>query len=165
MTKINFLIKRKLIDLEGTCFHYYDTSFYPFLSSCGVSDALTKKYPRSSFNKYQIMDNILNDLEGTNKDEIISSMISNFYQMSKAVDDNYFRKEHPERSKKAKELLGEFKELVGNDPIEQGIKNKQSQANREKYQQEIIEHKSKKDELLKLKDIFIEMHNKDDKPQ
>jgi hypothetical protein len=104
------------------------------------------------------MEKILDELEEHNHNQTITNLVSGFYKMNKAVDDDYLKNNNPDKSKKAKELLREFKDLVGNDPIEQEIKKKQSAENREKYQQTIAEQKSKKDKLLDLKNSFFEMH-------
>ncbi len=165
MVKLDFLKKRKIVELAGNCFWYFDTSFYPFLLSCGVSNEIIKKYPRNVFNKHQIMDNILSDLENANCVEIIKNITSGFYKMKAAVDEEYFKNNCPEKSKKAKELLNEFREMVGNDPIEQAIKDKKSQENRARYQETVADIKSKKDKLIELKKSFIDMHSKDNQAQ
>ncbi len=156
MARIDFAKKKILIDLAGTCFHFYDSSFYPFLTSCGVSNVLIKKYPRG--NKYQIMENILNELENSDQIDVIKNITSAFYRMNKAVDDDFFKNESPYKSKKSKDLLNEFRELVGNDPIEQEIKKRESDVRKQEYQQQIADHKLKKEKLSELKNSFIKMH-------
>ena len=165
MAQLEFLKRQKIINLAGNCFWFFDSSFYPFLRSCGVTDNMIKKYPKDAFNKFQIMDNILNDLEGNNNIEIIKRIISSFYRMKVAADEDYFKNNCPEKSKKAKELLEEFRDLVGNDPIDQAIKDKEAKENRDRYQGKVADIKSKKDKLLELKKSFISMHSRNDEPQ
>jgi hypothetical protein len=156
MEKLDYLKKKKLIDLAGACFHFYETSFYPFLEDCGVSSKVLKKYPREAYKtKYAIMENILNDLEQTNQEDVIKKIISTFYRMNKAVDDDYFKKSSPDNSKKAINLLMEFRELVGNDPIEEAIKERKSEENKIRYQNQINETKNKKDKLNYIKNKFF----------
>lgn len=157
MARIDFTKKKILIDLAGNCFHFYDRSFYPFLTSCGVSNVIIKKYPRGTYTKYEIMENILNELENSDQIDVIKNITSAFYKMNKAVDDDYLKKESPNKSNKSKELLNEFRELVGNDPIEQEIKKRESDVNKQKYQQKIADHKLKKEKLSELNNSFKKM--------
>src|SRR5260370_28565524 len=115
--RISFDIKERMVTLAGACFWYWN-SFYSFLDSCGVPNELKRKYPQESFNKYQAMRNILNDLEDRACMDAINSVISNFYRMRNAVDRDKLDE------KKAKRLLDEFREAVGNDPIERAIEER-----------------------------------------
>ena len=87
MAKLNYNIKQKLIELAGTCFWYWN-SFYTFLDSCGVPRRLQDKYPRSAYSKYDVMRNVLGELEDLNNSEVLNSIVSNFFRMSKAADDD-----------------------------------------------------------------------------
>lgn len=108
---MRYEVKQKMVDLAGACFWFWD-SFYGFLDSSGVPQATRLRYPRESFNKYQTMRNVLADLENAENTEVINSLISNFFRLRRAVD-----KDHVDAAR-AKALLEEFREVVGDDPIE-----------------------------------------------
>ena len=91
-----------MVSLSGTCFWYWN-SFYSFLASCGVSKSLRSRFPRESFNKYQVMRNILEYLEDIEDEETIHSLISNFFKLRRPADRNVLDE------KKAKLLLDEFR--------------------------------------------------------
>lgn len=97
------------------------------------------------------MRNILDHLEETNQIEIINSIISNFFKLKNAVDRDALDE------KKAKQLLGEFRELVGNDPIENEIKKRNRDESRNKYKSTVDERKSKNKKLEDLNSLFISL--------
>ncbi|MBF0344129.1 MAG: restriction endonuclease [Nitrospirae bacterium] len=151
MKKLDFQTKEKLISLSGACFWYWG-SFYKFLDSCGVPKSTVNRYPKESFNKYQVMENVLSDLEKANKPEIIESIISNFFQMQNALDKDKLDTE------KAKTLLHEFRELVKNDPIEREIQKRQVEQNKEKSKKENEERLLKSKKIDELKEKFNALH-------
>ena len=109
--RICFDVKEQMVGLAGACFWYWN-SFHSFLESAGVPRSLHQRYPRDAYNKYQVMRNIIGVLEDQGHVETINTLISNFYRLKNAVDrDNL-------DTKKAKRLLTEFRDSVGNDPIE-----------------------------------------------
>ena len=115
---MRFEVKEQIISLSGACFWYWN-SYYSFLDSCGVPKSLYKRYPKDSFKKYDVMRNVLEVLEDQKQgDDVINNIISNFYRLNNAVDKDNLD------NNKAKKLLDEFREIVGNDPIEIEIKNK-----------------------------------------
>jgi hypothetical protein len=127
--KLNFEIKEKIVQLSGACFWFWD-SFYSFLESSGVSGSVYKLYPRESFNKYQVMRNLLALLEEKGEFGIINNIVSNFYKLNSAVDrDNV-------DTKKAKVALKEFKDLVGNDPIEREVEKREIEQKKQKAKEE-----------------------------
>ena len=141
MTKrINFELKENIVTLSGACFWYWN-SFYSFLDSCGVPKSFQQRYPREAYNKYQVMRNILGDLEERNQIEIINNIISNFFKLRIAIDRDKLDE------KKAKQLLKEFRELVGTDPIENEVKKRAKGQAREEYQRSVDDHKSKQKRL------------------
>lgn len=146
--KIRFEIKEKIVSLSGACFWYWN-SFYSFLDSCGVPKALYTRYPKESFNKYQVMRNVLENLEERNQIDAIDSIISNFYKLRNAVD----RDNLDER--KAKRLLEEFREAVGNDPIENEIKKQQREQARATHRKSINVRKVQTKQLEQLNAYFI----------
>lgn len=157
--KLNYQLKEIIITLSGTCFWYWN-SYYGFLDSCSVPKALQKKYPKETFNKYDVMRNILNDLENLQKMDIINNIISIFYRLNNAVDrDNL-------DEKKAKKLLKEFKETVGSDPIEEEINKRQKQKERAKYTKKIKMNEIYASKIEELNKSFIELlTSKDITPQ
>ena len=97
------------------------------------------------------MRNILDYLEETNQVEIINTIISNFFKLKNAVDRDALDE------KKAKKLLEEFRDLVGNDPIEAEIKRRKQDETRNKYKSAVCEKKSKNKKLENLNSLFISL--------
>lgn len=159
MARISYDIKQRVIALAGTCFWYW-RSYYTFLDSCGIPKRIRDKYPRDAFNKYDIMRNILSDLEDANDTEAINTIISNLYRMKGAADDDV-----PD-PKKAKGLLEEFREAVGNDPIEVEIEKRKRNEARKRHAATIEDSKSKRQKLKELNKLFLDLHaNGDLTPQ
>lgn len=148
--RISFELKELMVSLSGTCFWFWN-SYYSFLDSCGVPKSLQQRFPKESFNKYQVMRNILSVLEENGKIEIINNIISNFFRLRNAVDKDSLDQ------KKAKELLGEFRELVGSDPIDLEIKKREQEKAKETYSKTIIEKCSQKERLEALNSEFIRL--------
>lgn len=158
MKKLSFQVRQKLIDLSGACFWYWN-NFFNFLESCGVKKVIINKYPKESFSKYQIMQNILNDLEEQNDVVVIHQIISEFFKMQNAVDKDYLDEA------KAKRLLNEFKGLVGNDPIEREIEKKKTKEAQERFKKESEEKRAEKEKLVSLKNKFLELFRDESNPQ
>lgn len=95
------------------------------------------------------MRNLLEALEEQNKDEAINSIISNFYRLKNAVDKDNLD------IKKAKHLLDEFREIVGNDPIETEIKKQKQDQARAEHTKSIEQVKTKTKKLDQLNNEFI----------
>jgi len=95
------------------------------------------------------MRNVLEVLEEQNKNDVINSIISNFYRLRNAVDKDNLD------NKKAKQLLEEFREMVGNDPIENEIKKQKQKQARANYQQSVEQVRSKTKKLDQLNHEFI----------
>lgn len=110
-----------------------------------------QRFPRETYSKYDVMRNVLAILEEQGNEEVINCLVSNFYRMKNAVDkDNV-------DSKKAKSLLAEFREAVGNDPIEAEIQKRQSQQARVKYQQSIDSTNARQGVLSELNQRFLQL--------
>jgi hypothetical protein len=139
-----------MVSLSGTCFWYWN-SFYSFLDSCGVSKRLRDRFPRESFNKYQVMRNILEYLEEAGDVETINNLISNFFRLRGAVDKDSLD------DKQAKQLLTEFRGIVGSDPIEQEIEKREREKARDSYTAHIEENKTQKKKLEDLNAQFISL--------
>jgi restriction endonuclease Mrr len=148
MTKqIPFEVKEKIIALTGACFWYWN-GFYSFLDECGVSKTFIERYPKEVFNKRSLMRNILKDLEERGEVEVIQSIISNFYRLKGPIDKDKLD------SKKAKDMLAEFRELVGNDPIEKALLEKERERLKKIREENILRSKSFEDQLNELLTIF-----------
>ena len=153
--RISFEIKEQMVGLAGACFWFWN-SFHSFLESSGVPKSLYQQYPKDVFNKYQVMRNIIGILEEKGQVDIINTLISNFYRLKNAVDrDNL-------DTKKAKRILQEFRDTVGNDPIESAIKEQQREKARADYQQSVENRKAKKESLSDLNDRFLALATAND---
>jgi hypothetical protein len=150
LKKINYEVKEAMVSLSGACFWYWN-SFYSFLNSCGISESLRNRFPKESFNKYQVMRNILEHLEGVGDVDTINNLISNFFRLRGAVDRDALDE------KKAKVLLADFRELVGNDPIDAEINRRKREEARSKYSSCIEENKFQKKRLEDLNSLFMSL--------
>lgn len=150
MKKISFELKEMMVSLSGTCFWYWN-SFYSFLHSCGVSRQLTSRYPKEAYNKYQVMRNILENLEAANQIDVINQIISTFFRLKGAVDKDALDE------MRAKNLLAEFRGMVGNDPIEVEIQKRKREESKSNYQFSIDNQKVKKQKLEDLNKRFISL--------
>jgi len=148
--KINYELKESIVSLSGACFWYWN-SFHSFLDSSGVPKTLQEKYPKEVFNKYQVMRNILEHLEESNKIEVINNIVSNFFRMKNAVDRDALDE------KKAKQLLAAFRDLVGNDPIEKEIERRKREESRGNYNIAVDERKSQRKRLEDLNIFFTSL--------
>lgn len=146
--RINFEIKEQMVGLAGACFWFWN-SFYSFLESSGVSKTLYQRYPKDAFNKYQVMRNVLSALEDQGDFETINALISNFYRLKNAVDRDNLDTE------RAKTLLREFRNSLGNDPIEVAIKEKEQEKARSNYQRTVENTKTKREGLADLNARFL----------
>lgn len=100
------------------------------------------------------MRNVLEVLEEQNKgDGIINNIISNFYRLRGAVDKDNLDND------RAKKLLDEFQEIVGNDPIENEIKRQEREQARADHQAAINQVKESDEKLGQLNDQFISLTN------
>lgn len=151
MARISYDTKNRMIQLAGTCFWYWN-GFYSFLESSGVSRRTIERYPRESFNKYDVMRNVLDALEDEDDTETINKIVSNLYRMKSAADEGV-----PDREK-AKRLLEEFRAAVGNDPIEQEIQRRKRQEVREQHVVAVESNRSKRQRLNDLNCSFLGLH-------
>lgn len=151
MARISYEIKQKIIALSGVCFWYW-RSYHTFLDSCGVSKRLQDKFPRGAYNKYDIMRNILNELEEKDDSETINNIVSNLYRMKSAADSDV------SDPKKAKEMLKDFREAVGNDPIEKELEKRKRDESRQKHKAEIEGRKTQRQKLEDLNRQFLDLH-------
>ena len=153
--RISFNIKEQMVGLAGACFWFWN-SFHSFLESSGVPRSLHQRYPKDAFNKYLVMRNILGVLEEQGQIETINALISNFYRLKNAVDRDNLDND------KAKQLLKEFRDSVGNDPIEAAIKKKDREKARASHQQSVEDTKAKQDNLSDLNARFLTLAAKTD---
>jgi len=150
MKKLDFEVKEKMVALSGACFWFWN-SYYSFLESCGVPRRLIQKFPKDAYNKYDLMRNVLSALEDSKDWETINAIISNFYKMRGPLDRDQLD------GRKAKILLNEFRELIGNDPIEEEIRRQAQAKARKRYEQSIGQYKSKSEQLNALNVRFVEL--------
>src|SRR5258708_17454535 len=144
--KLNYEAKEKMVALSGACFWYWN-SFYSFLDSCGVPKSLQNRYPRDAYNKYQMMRSILGDLEQSGNLELINSIASGFYRLKGPIDrDNL-------DEKKAKSLLQEFRDAIGDDPIEVEIAKREREKAKLAYEHRVA---ARRTQAKRLEDINAE---------
>jgi restriction endonuclease Mrr len=146
--KLSFEAKEKIVELAGACFWYWN-GFYSFLDSCGVSKSLQNKYPREAYNKYTMMRAILEDLDRTGSLELISSIASGFYRLKGPMDRDQLDE------KRAKRLLAEFREAIGDDPIEAEIKKREQERAKISYEQSIADRRAQNKRLEVLNAEFL----------
>jgi Restriction endonuclease len=153
--RLSYEVKEAMVALSGACFWFW-SGFHSFLDTCGVSQSLRARYPRESFNKYDLMRNILTDLENAADLDTIQALVSGFYRLRGAVD----------RDKldvaRAKRMLEEFRHLVGNDPIEAEVKRREQQAARETHRANVGERQSQQRKLEELNASFLKLSSLED---
>lgn len=149
--KLHYEAKEKMVSLAGACFWYWN-SFYSFLDNCGVSSALQRRYPRESYKKYEMLRAILGDLERSGGHETIGAIASGFFRLSSAVDGDKLDQT------KAKRLLQEFRDVIGNDPIEAEIRRKEREASKATHEKKIAGAKTQAKRLSDLNGQFMALH-------
>tara|TARA_R110002049_G_scaffold171144_1_gene337695 strand:- start:46 stop:936 length:891 start_codon:yes stop_codon:yes gene_type:complete len=154
MSKLNFEVRQKVIEIAGVCFWYWD-NLYNFFESCGIKKSHYLKYDGES--KYKMMRNILSDLEDKQDDKTLMAILTNLYNLKGLPDKNV-----PDEAK-AKNALKEFKEICGNDIIENELKNRKAveKARQNKENTEAVISSSKK--LQDLNKEFLGLFTTDDK--
>lgn len=135
-----------MVNLAGSCFWFW-AEFHSFLRSSGVSSQLIKKFPQGVYSKYDVMRNILDELDSKQNHTVIQNIVSNFYRLKAPIDKVNLD------INKAKLLLQEFREAVGNDPIERAVEDLQ----RKKKQEEARRQSDKTQSQLRR---LTELHNK-----
>lgn len=146
--KLSFEAKEKIVELAGACFWFW-AGFYSFLDSCGVPKALQKKYPREAYNKYTMMRAILGDLDQAGNVEVIGSIASSFYRLKGPIDRDQLDET------KAKRLLAEFREAIGDDPIEAEIKKRENERAKVSHEQSITDRRAQSKRLEYLNTEFL----------
>lgn len=154
--KLNYEIKELMVSLSGACFWYWD-GYFSFLKSCGVPMILIRRYPKGAYTKYQVMRNILEDLDNANKTEIIHNIVSGFYKLRRPVDTDNLDVE------KGKRLLKEFRETIGSDPIDRAIEEQERKKRIEKARSVSEKTQAQIGKLEELKTQFIDLFSDTDK--
>lgn len=144
---IEFSVRKKLVELAGTCFWYWN-GFYDFLESCGVSRSVRSRYPKETYNKYDVMRNVLTSLEESGDVECINLIISSFYRL-KCVPDNEVHDKQ-----RANTLLKEFKELVGCDPIDKEILRREKEKAKQEYKRSVEDRLAHSENLCRMNEVF-----------
>ena len=153
--KLTFEAKEKIVELAGACFWYWN-GFYSFLDSCGVPKSLQQRYPREAYNKYTMMRAILEHLEQAGNTELIGSIVSGFYRLHGARDRDQLDEE------RAKRLLSEFREAVGNDPIEAEITKRARENARASHERHVLDHRERGRRLEALNAEFLTLASGND---
>ena len=151
MTKrFSYDVKEAMVALSGACFWYWN-GFYSFLESCGVSAAVRARYPNGSFNKYDVMRNVLTDLEEADDLGTFRALVSGFYRLRGPVHrDNL-------DVAKAKKMLDEFHQLVGDDPIDAEVKRREQKAARDAHRTNVGERQAQQRRLEELNTSFSKL--------
>ena len=153
---LSYELKEKLTEIGGTCFWYWGT-YQAFFESCGVRRTLFLKHREAASNKYNVMRQILTELEQSGNMGTILTIQSTLYNLKKIPDDNV-----PD-PKKAKRVLQELRELCGEDLLDQKIKEKQQEEKRKQREQEINSKLSREKRLEQIKNKFYELCQSDKK--
>jgi len=148
--KLTFEAKEKMVELAGACFWYW-AGFYSFLDSCGVPKSLQKKYPREAYNKYTMMRAILEDLDQSGNIDLINTIASGFYRLKGTID----REQLDE--KKATRLLAEFREAMGDDPIEAEIRKREQERAKVSHEKTIADRQDRNRRLENLNTEFLDL--------
>jgi len=148
MKKLNYEIKEKMVALAGACFWFWD-GFFSFLGSCGVPHSLMSRYPKGTYNKHQVMRNILEDLDNANNHEVVQNIVSNFYRLNSPIDKDNLD------VVKAKLLLRDFRESVGNDPIDRAVKDQERRKKQTEAKQKSEKNRMQIKRLDYLRNQFL----------
>ena len=146
--RLNFDTKEKMVALSGACFWYWN-SFHSFLASSGVTPSVYNRYPKAAFSKYDKMRGILEKLEEQGNIQVINALISNFYRLRGAIDQDNLD------NKKAKELLQEFRDSIGDDPIDAALKDLERARARASHKDAIEATRVKTCGLTELNERFL----------
>lgn len=144
-----------MVNLAGTCFWFWN-SFYSFLESSGVPRELPRRYPKEAYNKYDVMRNVLNWLEDRGDIDTINSIVSNFYKLQAAVDRDKLDEA------KAKRLLNEFREAVGNDPIDREIQKRDRARAIDAFEDSLNQKQTQVIQLGELNERFMKLASMED---
>lgn len=148
--KLNFEAKEKMVELSGACFWYW-AGFFSFLDSCGVPKPLQRKYPKGAYNKYTMMRAILTELDQLGNTDLINSVASGFYRLKGPLDPDQLDE------KKAKRLLSEFRQVIGDDPIEAEIQKREQSKARASHEISIANRRAQSARLSALNSEFLDL--------
>jgi restriction endonuclease len=148
--RLRFEEKEAMVGLAGACFWFWK-AFYGFLGSCGVPQSLVDRYPRETYNKYDLMRNVIGDLERSSNEKVLQELVSGFFRLRGPVDRDHVNVEYANRR------LNEFRELVGDDPIEAEVKRREVLVARKCHQDKIGACQVKADRLKELETTFLKL--------
>ena len=142
--KLSYDVKELMVELAGACFWFWK-GFDSFLDSCGVPKSIQGKYSREVYpSKYAVMRALLSDLEQVGRTDLIEAIASGFYKLKGPRDRDHL--DVP----KALRLLSEFRDALGDDPIDAEIRRREKEqakaAHQDSQQQRQAQHR-KLDEL------------------
>ena len=101
------------------------------------------------------MRNLLSDLEQAGKTEIINSIVSHFYRLSGPMDRDHLD------AKRAKQFLNEFREKIGNDPIEAEIERQRRAKKRKQHRGTVARSRARSRQLAGLNARFTSLQSLD----
>lgn len=148
--RLRFEVKAAMVQLAAACFWFWD-GFYSFLDSAGVPQSIYARYPKESHSKYQVMRNVLTDLEEAGRGETLNALISSFYRLSNAID-----RDHLDETR-AKALLDDFRRVVGTDPIDAELRRRRQEEKRRETKGKFEEAAKFQEQLGLLNDQFIDL--------
>jgi hypothetical protein len=151
MAKLEYNIRQKVIDIAGVCFWYWD-NFHSFLESCGIKRDHYLRYGRD--NKYNVMRNIITDLEERNDENTLKTLVKTLYNLKAIPDTNV---PDPEKAKKA---IAELKELCGPDLIEKEIEERKRKEKSKSFVEQTTLTVEKSNRLNDLNSHFLSLFTK-----
>lgn len=146
--RLGYELKEKLVEIGGSCFWYWKV-YQDFLESCGVKREHFLRYKNQESNKYNLMRQILTDLEEKEDWDTVFSIQSTIYNLKSIPDKNI---PDPDKSKR---VLKEFKEICGEDLLDQKLKEKNEQERQRKRDETIENIKGYEQKIMQLRNRFL----------
>jgi hypothetical protein len=146
--KLGYELKEKLVEIGGSCFWYWKV-YQAFLESCGVKRDHFLRYKNQDSNKYNLMRQVLSDLEEKEDWNTIFSIQSAIYNLKNIPDKNI-----PDQEK-SKRVLNEFKEICGEDLLERKLKEKVNQDRLKAHDETIKSVQNYEHKIKELHGKFI----------
>ena len=147
--RIGFTVKEQMVGLAGACFWYWN-SFHSFLESSGVPSSLHRRYPKETFNKYDVMRNILAVLEDRGEVDTINSLIPNFYRLRMPSIATISTRTRQNDSFRNSVVLCWVRSDRGSDP-----RSNSERKHRSDYEQSLEDSKAKMEGLSELNGRFL----------
>jgi len=151
MTKISPEIRLKIINLSK-CFWFW-SSFYNFYAQVlGISKRkIELKFPKDIYNKYSATEIILDELKTQGNIEKIKEIVSSFYRLREPFD-----KDKNPRFDEAKQELKCFRDLLGDDFLEEELKNREFKRKIEERKNRDLLERERINKINEIKNTFFE---------